>query len=65
MNIMKILKYLNMSGFYLMSTNPTNKFCEVLFGCSSQFLTNMVICEEQEDARAEAWGCVGASPEYI
>jgi hypothetical protein len=25
---------LNMSGFYLMSTNPTNEFCEVLCGCS-------------------------------
>ena len=25
----------------------------------------MVIWDEQEDARAEAWGCVGASQEDI
>jgi hypothetical protein len=46
---------LNMSGFYLMSTNPTNEFCEVLCGCSLQVLINMVIRDEQEDTRAQAW----------
>ena len=25
----------------------------------------MVICEEQEDARGQDWGCVGASQEHI
>ena len=58
-------QYLNMSGFYLMSTNPTNVFCEVLCGCSFQVIINMVIWVEQEDARAQAWGCVGASQEHI
>ena len=40
-------------------------FCEVLCGYSFQVLINMVIWDEQEDARAQAWGCVGASQEYI
>ena len=60
-----ILKYLNMSGFYLMSTNPTNESCEVLCGCSLKVLINMVIWDEQEGARAQTWGCVGGSQEHI
>jgi hypothetical protein len=56
---------LKISEFYLMSTNPTNEFCEVLCGCSLQVLINMVIWDEQEDTRAQAWGCLGASQEYI
>ena len=48
-----------------MSTNPTNEFCEALSGCSLWVPINMVIWYEQEDARAQAWGCLGASQEHI
>ena len=61
----EIWQYLNMSGFYLMSTNPTNEFSKVLCGCSFQVLINMVIWDEQEDAITQAWGCVGESQENI
>ena len=54
-----------MSVFYLTSTNPTNEFCEVLCGYSLKDPINMVIWDEQKDARAQAWGCLGTPQENI